>query len=89
MSGSRVSSNPGRQEGAEVVTGGQVIGNQGYFVEPTVLARTDRSMRVVREEIFGPVVCVQSFDDERSRRGGEIRQRHRIWPFRRASGRET
>ena len=53
----------GRQEGAEVVTGGKVIGNQGYFVEPTVLARTDRSMKVVREEIFGPVVCVQSFDD--------------------------
>src|ERR1700733_8805851 len=53
----------GRQEGAEVVTGGKVVGNQGYFVEPTVLARTDRNMKVVREEIFGPVVCVQSFDD--------------------------
>lgn len=53
----------GREEGAEVVTGGRVIGNQGFFVEPTVLARTDRSMKVVREEIFGPVVCVQSFDD--------------------------
>jgi phenylacetaldehyde dehydrogenase len=53
----------GRQEGAEVVTGGKVHGNQGYFVEPTVLARTDRNMKVVREEIFGPVVCVQSFDD--------------------------
>jgi len=53
----------GREQGAEVATGGRVIGNQGYFVEPTVLTRTDRSMRVVREEIFGPVVCVQSFDD--------------------------
>ena len=53
----------GRREGAEVVTGGNVVGNQGYFIEPTVLARTDRSMKVVREEIFGPVVCVQSFDD--------------------------
>ena len=53
----------GRQQGAEVATGGHVIGNQGYFVEPTVLTKTDRSMRVVREEIFGPVVCVQSFDD--------------------------
>jgi phenylacetaldehyde dehydrogenase len=30
----------------------------------TVLAKTNRDMRVVREEIFGPVVCVQSFDDE-------------------------
>ncbi|MDT3381382.1 aldehyde dehydrogenase family protein [Labrys neptuniae] len=54
----------GREEGAEVVTGGSIIGNQGYFVEPTVLAQTNRDMRVVREEIFGPVVCVQSYDDD-------------------------
>src|SRR5580698_6583211 len=54
----------GRKEGAEVVTGGNVPGNQGYFVEPTVLANTNRDMRVVREEIFGPVVCIQSFDDD-------------------------
>src|SRR5580658_8524933 len=54
----------GRSEGAEVVTGGNVTGDQGYFVEPTVLAKTNRDMRVVREEIFGPVVCVQSFDDD-------------------------
>ncbi len=54
----------GRKEGVEVVAGGGTAGNQGYFVEPTVLARTDRDMRVVREEIFGPVVCVQSFDDD-------------------------
>ena len=54
----------GRKEGAEVVTGGGVVGNQGYFVEPTVLTKTNRDMRVVREEIFGPVVCVQSFDDD-------------------------
>jgi phenylacetaldehyde dehydrogenase len=54
----------GRSEGAEIVTGGSVLGNQGYFVAPTVPARTNRDMRVVREEIFGPVVCVQSFDDD-------------------------
>jgi phenylacetaldehyde dehydrogenase len=53
----------GRSEGAEVVTGGKSGGGQGYFVEPTVLAHTNRDMRVVREEIFGPVVCIQSFDD--------------------------
>jgi phenylacetaldehyde dehydrogenase len=40
----------GRKEGAEVVTGGNVPGNQGYFVEPTVLAKTNRDMSVVREE---------------------------------------
>jgi phenylacetaldehyde dehydrogenase len=54
----------GKEQGAEVVTGGKVVGEQGYFVEPTVLTHTDRTMRVVREEIFGPVVCVQSFDDD-------------------------
>ncbi|MDQ0475311.1 aldehyde dehydrogenase family protein [Labrys wisconsinensis] len=54
----------GRSEGAEVVTGGRAVGHRGYFIEPTVLARTDRTMTVVREEIFGPVVCVQSYDDE-------------------------
>jgi phenylacetaldehyde dehydrogenase len=54
----------GRKQGATVATGGHIIGNQGYFVEPTVLLKTDRSMHVVREEIFGPVVCVQSFDDD-------------------------
>ena len=53
----------GLKEGAKVETGGSVIGNQGYFVEPTVLTKTNRDMRVVKEEIFGPVVCVQSFDD--------------------------
>jgi len=54
----------GREEGAEVVVGGKIPTNQGYFLEPTVLAKTDRTMRVVREEIFGPVLCVQSFDDD-------------------------
>lgn len=54
----------GRSSGAEVMTGGKVVDRQGYFVEPTVLARTNREMKVVREEIFGPVVCVQSFDDD-------------------------
>src|SRR6204780_451868 len=54
----------GRKEGVTVATGGGVVGNQGYFVEPTVLTKTNRDMRVVKEEIFGPVVCVQSFDDD-------------------------
>jgi phenylacetaldehyde dehydrogenase len=54
----------GREEGAEVVTGGNVVGNRGYFVEPIVLAKTNRDMRVVREEIFGPVVWVQPFEED-------------------------
>ena len=54
----------GRTEGAEVVTGGGVHGNRGYFIQPTILAKTNRDMKVVREEIFGPVICVQPFEED-------------------------
>ena len=54
----------GREEGAEVVVGGERSGNQGYFMQPTVLAETNRNMKVVREEIFGPVVCAMPINDE-------------------------
>ena len=54
----------GRTEGAEVVVGGERMPGEGYFLKPTVLAQTDRSMRVVREEIFGPVVCAMPMDDD-------------------------
>jgi acyl-CoA reductase-like NAD-dependent aldehyde dehydrogenase len=57
-----------REEGAGVVTGGNrlsVSGCQGgYFIEPTVLADTTPGMKAVEEEIFGPVLCTQSFGDE-------------------------
>ena len=54
----------GIKEGAKVVTGGKKAGSDGgYFVEPTVLTNTKPSMKVVREEIFGPVVCAEPFDD--------------------------
>jgi phenylacetaldehyde dehydrogenase len=51
----------GRQQGAEFVTGGNRVGNTGYFVEPTVLAKTNDNMKVVREEVFGPVVAAMPF----------------------------
>lgn len=53
----------GRREGATVVTGGNRQGDSGYFVEPTILADTNQDMTVVREEIFGPVLCVQRYSD--------------------------
>jgi len=53
----------GEEEGAEVVVGGKPLGGPGYFMQPTVLSQTSRSMRVVREEIFGPVVCAMPIDD--------------------------
>ncbi|NJM73220.1 MAG: aldehyde dehydrogenase family protein [Scytonema sp. RU_4_4] len=51
----------GFAEGAKAVTGGQLIGEQGYFVEPTVLVDTKQTMKVVQEEIFGPVVTAMPF----------------------------
>jgi len=54
----------GRQQGAKVVTGGGRVGDQGYFVQPTVLTDTKPDMSVIREEIFGPVVCAIPFDDD-------------------------
>ncbi|NMO05108.1 aldehyde dehydrogenase family protein [Gordonia sp. TBRC 11910] len=52
----------GADEGARVVTGGGRHGDVGYFVEPTILADTRPGMRVVDEEIFGPVLTVQRFE---------------------------
>jgi aldehyde dehydrogenase (NAD+) len=54
----------GRGEGASLVTGGQRVGERGYFVEPTVFANVEHEMRISQEEIFGPVVSVIPFDDE-------------------------
>jgi len=53
----------GLAEGAEAVVGGKRRGDQGYFVEPTVLVNTTSTMKVIQEEIFGPVVCVEPFQD--------------------------
>jgi len=53
----------GLSEGAKAVAGGKKVGDRGYFVEPTVLTNTREDMRVVQEEIFGPVVAAIPFDD--------------------------
>ena len=52
----------GEKEGAKAVAGGKKLGDKGYFVEPTVLTNTKESMKVVQEEIFGPVVVAIPFD---------------------------
>lgn len=55
----------GRKEGARVVAGGERPPlSRGFYVAPTLLADCTSDMRVVREEIFGPVVAVVPFDDE-------------------------
>ncbi len=55
----------GREEGARVTVGGGRPGglDSGWYVEPTVFAGVDNSMRIAREEIFGPVVSVIAYDD--------------------------
>lgn len=54
----------GRAEGAQVVAGGQAVQGEGFFIQPTVLVNTRPDMKVVREEIFGPVLSTQLFDDD-------------------------
>ncbi len=59
--------NIGKEEGCEVLTGGEAAYNEGleggYYIKPTIL-KGNNKMRVFQEEIFGPVVCVTTFKDE-------------------------
>jgi phenylacetaldehyde dehydrogenase len=55
--------NAGRSEGASVTVGGDAPSHPGYFVKPTVLVNVKPEMKVVREEIFGPVLVAQRFED--------------------------
>jgi acyl-CoA reductase-like NAD-dependent aldehyde dehydrogenase len=55
----------GREEGAEVVVGGEPMDGKGAFYPPTVIANVDNAMTLAQEEIFGPVVTVIPFDDEK------------------------
>ncbi|PEJ30752.1 aldehyde dehydrogenase [Peribacillus butanolivorans] len=58
----------GKEEGAKLIVGGNRIKGEGlengYFVEPTIFVDTKPEMRIVQEEIFGPVLVVQKFKDE-------------------------
>ncbi len=53
----------GKKAGASVVAGGDAPTADGYYINPTILANVKPDMQVVREEIFGPVVVAQRFDD--------------------------
>ncbi|MGN1286205.1 MAG: aldehyde dehydrogenase family protein [Bradyrhizobium sp.] len=54
----------GRNEGAQLATGGARVGDRGYFISPAVFANVAHEMRISQEEIFGPVVSVIKFKDE-------------------------
>ena len=55
----------GKAEGARLLCGGESVDRPGYFIEPTIFADTRNDMRIVQEEIFGPVLTVQPFGSER------------------------
>ncbi|MGW0880480.1 aldehyde dehydrogenase [Streptomyces sp. NPDC002671] len=56
----------GQEEGAKILTGGgRPAGlDRGWYVEPTLFGDVDNSMRIAREEIFGPVICLLPYGDE-------------------------
>jgi aldehyde dehydrogenase (NAD+) len=51
----------GKKEGARLLTGGNRIDRKGYYIEPTIFADVREDMRIVKEEIFGPVVTISKF----------------------------
>jgi aldehyde dehydrogenase (NAD+) len=53
-----------KEDGLQILTGGGRDGDIGYYIEPTVILNPDESSRVMREEIFGPVQCVSTFQSE-------------------------
>ncbi len=53
----------GLEEGAEAVVGGPPNGGDGYFVDPTLFTGVEDGMKIAREEIFGPVLVAQPFED--------------------------
>jgi aldehyde dehydrogenase (NAD+) len=58
-----------RADGARCILGGRVAevgGGNGSFVEPTIFADVTNSMRIAQEEVFGPILSVIGFDDERA-----------------------
>jgi len=53
----------GKREGAELRFGGERLERDGFFYAPSLFVNTQRDMRIMREEIFGPVLCAQRFSD--------------------------
>lgn len=56
--------NSGKEEGATVHLGGSRWGTEGYYIEPTIFTDVHRDMKIVQEEIFGPVGVLIKFDDD-------------------------
>jgi aldehyde dehydrogenase (NAD+) len=54
----------GKDDGATVVVGGSRIGDKGYYIQPTIFSNVKSDMKIVKEEIFGPVGVVVKFETE-------------------------
>jgi phenylacetaldehyde dehydrogenase len=54
----------GKDEGAELICGGEAPDGPGFFVQPTLFAHTNQDITIAREEIFGPVLFAQSFESD-------------------------
>jgi acyl-CoA reductase-like NAD-dependent aldehyde dehydrogenase len=54
----------GKEQGAKVHSGGERLGTEGYWIQPTIFTDTRPDMRIVQEEIFGPVCAIIKFEDE-------------------------
>lgn len=51
----------GKEEGGVIECGGEREGNKGYFIKPTVISNVKPDMKVMKEEIFGPVAAIAKF----------------------------
>ena len=54
-----------RSSGAEIVAGGSTDDSEGYFVSPTVIATDDKGFRLLRDELFGPIITTYVYDEKR------------------------
>lgn len=55
----------GKEEGATVAMGGERHGTEGYFIQPTVFTNVKPNMTIAKDEIFGPVVAITVFKDDK------------------------
>ncbi|TGO14180.1 hypothetical protein BTUL_0057g00470 [Botrytis tulipae] len=54
----------GKKSGATIVTGGERHGDKGYFIQPTIFSDVTEDMKIMQEEIFGPVCSIAKFSTE-------------------------
>ncbi|KAL5917073.1 hypothetical protein ACKVWE_006710 [Pyricularia oryzae] len=70
----------GKKTGKLALGGGHIEGTDGFFVQPTVFLDQPEDARVIKEEIVGPVVCINTFETEHE--AVPKGQRYRVWPLR-------